>query len=470
MNPKLQTIKYIVSDFLASAAAWALFFVFRKIYIEPKLLGTVFLKLDYNFFYGIIIIPLFWLLLYYIAGYYSNIYRKSRLQELFLTFNITLIGVLIIFFILILNDIIASYKDYYTSILVLFSLQFLLIYIPRFIITSSTNNKIHRGEIGFPTLLIGSNGKTVEIYEQIMRMKRKPGNKFVGYVNIYDKDNPQLEGKLERLGKYEDLAKIIENNNIKEVIIAIESSEHKKIQDILQKLILADVQIKIIPSLYDLFAGYVQMETLYLTPLIRIQNKPLSSSQEHIKRMIDIFLSMIAIIILLPVYLIVAIGVKLSSKGPIFYLQERIGRYGKPFKIIKFRSMYVDAEKNGPALSSEHDPRITPFGRFMRKTRLDEIPQFVNVLIGHMSLVGPRPERQYFINQIVKKAPFYLNLLKVKPGITSLGQVKYGYAENVDQMIERMKYDLIYLQNMSIYLDFKIMILTVKTIFEASGK
>ncbi len=377
---------------------------------------------------------------------------------------------LIIFFILILNDIIASYKDYYISILVLFSLQFLLIYIPRFIITSSTNNKIHKGEIGFPTLLIGSNGKTVEIYEQIMRMKRKPGNKFVGYVNIYDKDNPQLEGKLERLGKYEDLAKIIEDNNIKEVIIAIESSEHKKIQDILQKLILADVQIKIIPSLYDLFAGYVQMETRYLTPLIRIQNKPLSSSQEHIKRMIDIFLSMIAIIILLPVYLIVAIGVKLSSKGPIFYLQERIGRYGKPFKIIKFRSMYVDAEKNGPALSSEHDPRITPFGRFMRKTRLDEIPQFVNVLIGHMSLVGPRPERQYFINQIVKKAPFYLNLLKVKPGITSLGQVKYGYAENVDQMIERMKYDLIYLQNMSIYLDFKIMILTVKTIFEASGK
>ncbi len=162
-------------------------------------------------------------------------------------------------------------------------------------------------------------------------------------------------------------------------------------------------------------------------------------------------------------------GVKLTSKGPIFYSHERIGRYGKPFIIYKFRSMYSGAEKNGPELSSRNDGRITPFGKFMRKSRLDEIPNFFNVLKGDMSLVGPRPERKYFIDQITKQAPHYLHLLKVKPGITSWGQVKYGYAENVEQMIARLKYDLIYLDNMSLYVDFKIIIYTVMTIIKRKG-
>jgi lipopolysaccharide/colanic/teichoic acid biosynthesis glycosyltransferase len=159
----------------------------------------------------------------------------------------------------------------------------------------------------------------------------------------------------------------------------------------------------------------------------------------------------------------------LSSRGPLFYKQERIGKNGKPFTIYKFRSMYVDAEQNGPELSSEKDPRITPFGRFMRKSRLDEIPNFINVLKGDMSLVGPRPERQHFIDQIIEKAPQYIQLLKVRPGITSWGQVKYGYAKNIDEMVRRMKYDLIYLDNMSLYVDFKIMIYTFLTILKRKG-
>lgn len=470
MNRVKQTAKYLFFDIISAASAWTLFFFFRKVHIESKYFGEVYLSLDYNFYLGVVIIPLFWIFIYYLTGYYSHIYRKSRLKELAQTFSTSLFGVLIIFFKLILDDIITNYNDYYQSILFLFSVHFLLTYIPRLFITTNAVKKIHSKKIGFPTLLVGSNGEALKIYSEIEDMKKAAGNKFVGFVNIYDKENPKLEEKIPNLGKFENLPEIINNNNIEEVIIAIESSEKEQIRTILSKLLMTNVRVKIVPSLYDIVSGYVRLVTLYKTPLIEIQNRSMSVTQENIKRITDVILSSLAFIFLLPAYIAVSIGVKLSSKGPIFYKQERIGRNGKPFKIIKFRSMYIDAEKHGPALSSTNDSRITPFGKFMRKTRLDEIPQFLNVIIGEMSLVGPRPERQYYIDKIVPKAPFYLGLLKVKPGITSLGQVKYGYAENVDEMIERMKYDLVYLQNMSIYLDFKIMILTVKTVFEASGK
>lgn len=470
MNKKIQTIKYLVSDFLASSFAWTAFYIFRKLVIEEKITGTSQLHLDYNFYLGITIIPLFWIITYYLSGFYSAIYRRSRLKELFGTFSITFAGIIVIFFKLILDDYISNYNDYYLSISFLFFTQFILIYIARFIITSSTIKKIHSGKLGFPTLLVGCNGKITEMYLQISNMKSKLANHFVGYIDINNEENTDLQKDLKRLGDFKDLHKIIIKNKIEEVIIAIESSEQEKIQSILQKLILTDVIIKIIPSLYDLIAGYVKLDTLYPIPLITIKNRPMSYPLENAKRIIDILFSLIAIIILMPIYIITAILIKLSSKGSLLYRQERIGKHGKPFKIIKFRSMYSDAEKYGPALSSDNDPRITPFGKIMRKTRLDETPQFFNVLLGQMSLVGPRPERKHYIDQIVNKTPFYLNLLRVKPGITSLGQVKFGYAQNVDEMIERMKYDLSYLQNISLYLDFKIMILTVKTIFEASGK
>jgi len=211
------------------------------------------------------------------------------------------------------------------------------------------------------------------------------------------------------------------------------------------------------------------MSSIFGMALIEINHNIMPVWQQHAKRFLDITLSVIAILVLLPVYLFTSIAVKLSSPGSIFYSHFRIGKGGKPFKIYKFRSMYVDAEKNGPALSSKNDSRITRWGLIMRKTRLDEIPQFYNVLRGDMSIVGPRPERQFFIDKIVEKAPHYSHLLSVRPGITSWGQVKYGYAENVDQMIERLKYDIIYIENRSLYIDFKIMIYTIKIIFQWKG-
>ena len=205
------------------------------------------------------------------------------------------------------------------------------------------------------------------------------------------------------------------------------------------------------------------------TPLILVNHKLMPAWQETIKLVIDFGASLIAVTLLLPVGLIIAAVIKLTSKGPVFFKQERIGRYGKPFVLIKFRSMCVNSEVNGPALSSRSDNRVTPFGRFMRKTRLDELPNFLNVLKGDLSLVGPRPERQFYIDQIVKKAPHYLHLKIVKPGITSWGQVKYGYVENVDQMVERLKYDILYLENMSLLVDLRIIIYTLITVFRGRG-
>jgi lipopolysaccharide/colanic/teichoic acid biosynthesis glycosyltransferase len=191
--------------------------------------------------------------------------------------------------------------------------------------------------------------------------------------------------------------------------------------------------------------------------------------QQNMKRLLDVALSAFVLVVFFPLYLFLGIGVKLSGKGPILYSHNRIGRYGKPFRIYKFRSMRTDAEKDGPALSAKDDPRITPFGRFMRKYRMDEMPQFYNVLIGEMSIVGPRPERQYYIDKIVKRSPEYLNLHRIRPGITSLGQVKFGYAENVDEMIQRLRYDILYLHNMSLYLDLKILLQTILVVLGRKG-
>jgi len=471
MNRKLQVAKYVFADFISAAIAWSLFFIYRKYTAHPEILEHLDLVFsDRNFYIGIIIIPCFWLTFYVLVGTYKNIYRKSRLKELGQTIVVTFIGVIFIFFALILDDSVISYKTYYQSFMVLYLLHFSFTFLFRLIITTNTVRRIHKKIIGFKTLIVGSNGNAIKIYKEIEGQKNSSGNLFVGFVNVLDYDTFKVSEYLPNLGYYKDLKKIVEENDIEEVIIAIERSEQNTVEKIITEIENTDVVIKIIPDMEDIIMGSVKTSSIFGAPLIEIKTELMPAWQVSLKRIMDIVASLFAIAILSPVYLFTTLGVLITSKGPIIYSQERIGLHGKPFRMLKFRSMHKNAEKRTPKLSSKHDPRITSFGRFMRKVRLDEIPQFFSVLIGDMSLVGPRPERQFFIDQIVVKAPHYRLLSKIKPGITSWGQVKYGYAENVDEMVERLKYDLLYLENMSIAMDIKILIYTVLIVVQGRGK
>lgn len=472
MKTGRQTAKYILWDAFAALVAWAMFFFYRKLSIEHNRFDDVNLVFqDRNFWWGIVLLPIAWCCFYAILGTYKNVFRKARLKELQMTFWASLIGVIVIFFALLLDDNIYSYRTYYVSFLMLFVLHFALTYIGRLCITSRTARLIHTRKIGFPTLLVGSGEKAYNTYLDLDSQAVYSGNLFVGFIKVNGYTDERLAQAMPYLGDTEAINSLIEKYNIEEVIFAIDDHDDTKITQIIRLLDSRDdVILKITPNMRDIVYGSVKLNSIFHSPLITINPRPMEEWQYSVKRLMDILLSLLALVLLSPVFLVTAIIVKCTSPGPIFYAQERIGYRGKPFKMHKFRSMYVDAEASGPALSSDDDPRITPFGRIMRKYRLDEIPQFYNVLKGTMSLVGPRPERQYFIDKIVERAPEYMLLHKVKPGITSWGQVKYGYAENVDEMVERLRYDLLYLENMSLATDIKILLYTVLIIFQGRGK
>ena len=456
---------YLFFDFISAGSSWILFNYFRKTFIE---------KYDFEVNYKLIIstffISLFWILLYSIFGNYRNVYKKYRLKEITQIISQTFIGIILIFFTFLLDDNINSYQDYYSLFVVLFLLHIIITFIPRIILTSRTVNQIHNKKIGFNTIVIGSSQKAKDTYLEICNLKKATGHFIIGYVCTNGGKDVINETGLKKLGAYNEISQIINNEKIEEVIIATEPKEHEKINSIINDLADLKVEIKVVADMYSILTGSVKMSSIFGALLISVNPEMMPSWQKTVKRIMDLFISIIAIIILSPVFVILTIFIKSGSKGEIIFKQERIGFKNEPFQIYKFRSMYADSEKNGPQLSSKYDSRITNIGRFMRKTRLDETPQFFNVIKGDMSLVGPRPERQYFINKIIDKAPHYKHLSKVKPGITSWGQVKYGYAENVDEMIARLKFDLLYVENMSLSLDVKILFYTVIIMLKGSGK
>ncbi len=467
---RIGIILYILADYLSTLIGWTAFFFYRKIYLEHFNIG------DYNHFIGdqqfvrgIIIIPVCWVLLYYLLGFYTTIYRKSRLSEVAKTFLVTASGVLILFFTVLIDDRVENYSAFYKSVAALLLGQFLLTALFRMIVLNYAKRNILSGKVGFKTLILGGNKRAVDIYLELSK-NHSLGYQFVGFIDTNGNSTNGLSEYISKLGKVDSIQEVIKNYEVEEVIVAIETSEHPRLSTVINQLLIHNVIIKLIPDTYDIIAGSVKMNHLLGAVFIEIYPQLTSQWQYNLKRLMDVFVSVFVLVFLSPVYLICAIGVKLTSKGKIFYKQERIGLYGKSFTIYKFRSMCENAEKEGPLLSRQNDFRITSFGRIMRKWRLDELPQFVNVLWGEMSLVGPRPERQFFIDRIISKAPDYIHVQRAKPGITSWGMVKFGYAQNVDEMIVRMKYDLLYIENMSLMLDLKILLYTIRTILQGRGK
>jgi exopolysaccharide biosynthesis polyprenyl glycosylphosphotransferase len=458
-------------DFITAVLAWAVFFIYRKIIIEGYTLNQYqeFLN-DSKFYTGILIVPIAWMILYFLTGTYTNIYRKSRISEMLNTFLISVAGVILIFFLVLIDDKIRGYSDYYIAVVLLLLIQFLFTASGRFIVLNYAKKRIFNGKHGFNTLIIGGNKRAIEVYNDINSKPLSFGYFFKGFIDTNGISTNGLIEYLPCLGKLDSLPSKIDELNIEEVIVAIESSEHPRLNSIINLLVSKNVIIKIIPDMYDILSGSVKMNHLMGTAFIEIYPELMARWQYIIKRGFDIVVSSFVLIVLFPVLVFIAIRTKFSSTGPVIYSQERVGLHGKPFTIYKFRSMYTDAEKSGPALSKLDDDRITPWGKVMRKWRLDELPQFLNVLNGEMSLVGPRPERIHYINQIVKITPDYKHLQRVQPGITSWGMVKFGYAQNVDEMVNRMRFDLIYIENMSLLLDLKIMLYTIRVILQGRGQ
>lgn len=466
INKRLK-VRYIAWDCIAALATWFSFNIYRyKILPLEEIYGSFF-----NFIsspkslLAQLIYPTGMMLIFYLSGYYNRVVFKSRAGEFFSTIISTFIWVISILFLSLMNKYI--YTQYnYNLVFTLWAISFAWVYVGRWFITSHTAKSVHQGDLSFNTIVLGCSKGARNLIDSINNLRYSVGYNIVGFVKLEGENN--VENSLPTY----DLAQldsVIKEQNIKKIIVSPEGNDRAKTFNLINSLYKYDLPIMLEAKEYEILTSRINLSDIYGAPFVDVSVLSLSDAEENIKRFLDIILSIIAIVVLSPLMAYVAIRIKLTSKGSIIYKQRRVGFKRKEFTMYKFRSMIENAESETPMLSSPNDARITKFGKWLRKYRIDELPQFWNVVKGDMSLVGPRPERKYFVDKIIERAPYYSLLHRVRPGITSWGMVNYGYARNIDEMIARLRYDIIYLENMSLLIDFKILFYTVKIVFTGRG-
>lgn len=447
----------------------------RAIYISVDVITTVFAVLLYNILRFFIdpaaahgslssflcdrsvmleqlLFPILMLGIYWLSGYYNNVFLKSRSEELGCTMLSSLLGTAIFFALALINNGLNQRATIYILILCLWVILFALVYTGRIIITTYVRREVYSGAWMRNTMVVGSGEEAVSMAQRLRRESRWSGMHILGC-----------------LSPDEDLEHNVKIRCLDCLVLMPQDNSHEKVLDTLYKILPLGVDVLTSPDLYRMLTSQMRIDKITGEPLANIGQPRVSESTINIKRLCDIIVGFIGLLLSIPVMSVLAVAIRRESSGPVIFSQERIGKHQKPFTLYKLRSMRPDAESDGPALSVPHDSRVTRIGRFMRKYRLDELPQFWNVLRGDMSLVGPRPERAYYVERIMARAPYYILLQQIRPGLTSLGMVKYGYASDIDAMLERLKYDLMYLERISFSTDFKIMIYTVRTVLTGKG-
>ncbi len=464
MDKKTEKFLILITDFVAVNIAWLLFFYLRVqtgwfyVIAQPDVIMSMFA------------VYLYWLIVFTFVGMYRTWFALSRFDELSTLFKASFVGMFLLFFLIIYDDYTTGISTSVRFYIFLYWIIFLFVVgAGRLFIRSLQRRLLVKGIGRRNALIVGFNSKSNEIHSSISKF-RELGLDVVAYAAANDSELKNKFRDVPVADTIHNLEKIIDDYNIKNVIISLGRHEEETILEVISRCEGRNVEIKIVPDLYDIISGQAKVSQLYAFPLIDVMPELMPEWEKKIKRLMDIILSLLLIIITLPVTLMMSLLIKLESRGPVFYKQDRSGMNGKVFKIFKFRTMIADAEKHsGPVWSTKDDPRITRIGKFMRKVRLDEIPQAINILKGEMSFVGPRPERPFFVEKLSQEIPLYKRRLKVRPGITGWAQVKHKYDESIDDVKMKLRYDLFYIENMSLRMDFKILFRTIFVVLFGKG-